>query len=259
MGRFVVPNEGEVYFLRQVFFGSYELHFRLFQNAVVVGDATVIGDLVEADYTGYAEQPAAAIAPTSANGYAGLTNPKGFTGTYSALFPGNSGADQTVYGVYITYLNVDSAEVLLGAANVFDANPAISLAGKTISGAGDLTAVLFNLRLWDFFTGVPALPVGEHFTLWTDTYGTFPSLGIPFTISVADRFTDELVNVTSARTCTFTSTDPLATLPVDFDFTGQSGVGTMSLTLNTAGSQQVTATDTSDGSVIGKISLFVAT
>jgi hypothetical protein len=255
MGRFWVPNEAEVNFLTQVFQSTFQLTFRLFKSLTVVADDTTYLDFTEADYPGYSAQTVSAITPFSADSFAGLTNPKGFTGTYSCIFPGNSGSDQTVYGVYITYLNPLTDVELLGAANVFDANPTLALVGKTVSGSTDVVPIVFNLRLWDFFTGNPAIPVGEHFTLWTNNYT--PDTGTDWLVGVADRLGDEMANLAGTRTVHFTSTDPSATMPADLDLTANGGSSTTTATWITSGSQQLTATDTVDGTIIGKISVVV--
>lgn len=258
MGRFVVPNESEVDYLAQTFRpGVFSLNFRLFKNAIVVDDATVIGDFTEADYSGYSLQNVDSITPTSADSYLGLTNPKGFTGTYSAIFPGNSGSDQTVYGVYITYLGADLAEHLLGAANVFDANPAVALDGKTISGPSDITAILYNLRLWDFITGNPALPALAHYILFFDADNYAIAVGVPTVLEIHIREANDFLNGGYSGTAAFTSTDGAAVLPSPLDFTGLNGKTTFTVTMNTTGNQTIIATDTVDGSILGRITVSV--
>ncbi|MGA3882053.1 hypothetical protein ACPCYY_19660, partial [Bacillus pumilus] len=58
-------------------------------------------------------------------------------------------------------------------------------------------------------------------------------------------------NVATGYTGTvhFTSTDGIAVLPADTTLTN--GVGTFSETLDTAGSQTITATDTAHGAITG--------
>ena len=69
-----------------------------------------------------------------------------------------------------------------------------------------------------------------------------------------DHRRDAFGNVATGYTGTvhFTSSDGAATLPADYTFTGgDNGVHTLSVTLKTAGSQTVTATDTVTGSITG--------
>jgi hypothetical protein len=83
----------------------------------------------------------------------------------------------------------------------------------------------------------------------------FPS---PITASVAGTFTvtalnaGGTVNTGYTGTVHFTSNDPQAALPADYPFTAaDQGAHTITATLETAGSQSITATDTASGSIAG--------
>ena len=94
---------------------------------------------------------------------------------------------------------------------------------------------------------IPA--VTDHFRL--TAAGTIGA-GMAFNVTVTAL--DPFNNVTSAYhgTVRFTSTDPQAVLPGDYGFTAvDAGVHTFSVTLKTAGTQSVTATDTVAGSLTG--------
>jgi hypothetical protein len=76
---------------------GYPVYMHLFINDVAPSDGTVIGDLVEASFSGYSAQAItywAAVSPNPAGGYSS-TAPL-------AQFTNSSGSDQTVYGYYVT-------------------------------------------------------------------------------------------------------------------------------------------------------------
>ena len=76
--------------------------------------------------------------------------------------------------------------------------------------------------------------------------------GTPFSTTVTAR--DQFNNLATGYlgTVHFTSSDPLAVLPADYPFTGaDGGTHSVSVTLKTAGSRSVTATDTLTGSING--------
>src|SRR5262249_51905190 len=83
----------------------------------------------------------------------------------------------------------------------------------------------------------------------------FPSataVGISHSFTVTAK--DAYGNVATGYTGTvhFTSSDPTAVLPADYTFvSGDNGTHTFSATLNTAGSQSITATDKSNSSITG--------
>lgn len=80
----------------------------------------------------------------------------------------------------------------------------------------------------------------------TVTAGTASSV----TVTAKDSLGNTVTGYTG--TVTFTSNDPQAALPASYTFTaGDAGVRTFSVTLKTAGSRSVTATDTTNGSVTG--------
>jgi hypothetical protein len=77
----------------------------------------------------------------------------------------------------------------------------------------------------------------------------FPSLtaaGAPGSFTVTARYADGTTATNYTGTVHFTSTDPQAFLPADYTFSAaDAGVHTFSATLKTAGTQSITATDTS--------------
>ena len=85
-----------------------------------------------------------------------------------------------------------------------------------------------------------------HFTVWAPALAT-PSMQINFTVAALDA-SNRTANQ-YAGTVHFTSTDPAAILPANSVLSG--GSGTFTATLNTAGNQTITATDSVNPSIAG--------
>jgi hypothetical protein len=83
--------------------------------------------------------------------------------------------------------------------------------------------------------------------------------GTPFTVTVTAQDSHGLTAIGYRGTVHFTSGDPQATLPANYTFTAaDNGVHTFSgVTLRTAGTQSVTATDTVTGSITGSTAVNV--
>lgn len=79
---------------------------------------------------------------------------------------------------------------------------------------------------------------------------TIVTLGTAFTFNMAAMDSDDQPVSNYSGKVHFTCTDPVATLPADAVLTN--GTGSFSATLNTAGSQTITATDTTNGLLTGK-------
>jgi len=91
----VVTNEGEEAFLDLLTSVNYSL--RLFKSDTDVTDATVVGDLTEADFAGYA-----AITLNSASWTTTPGSPSVATYAQQTFTRSSSGAQQLVYGYYVT-------------------------------------------------------------------------------------------------------------------------------------------------------------
>jgi hypothetical protein len=77
---------------------------------------------------------------------------------------------------------------------------------------------------------------------------------------VIARHTDGTIATDYRGTIHFTSTDPQAVLPADYTFqASDGGVHIFVATLRTVGSQDLTATDTADGSITGTQSGIIVT
>ena len=155
MAGFIIPKTGEQNLLTTIIENGNNLIFHLFKNAHLVNPTSVEGNMDEADYSGYAEQIIGPIAPTLADSYLGLPGDKAYSGLYQPVFPGNSGADQVVYGVYVTYQDPVQGTIFMGAANCFGPIVGGVPTGRTISGSGDMVPIAFTLRLWDYLTHRP--------------------------------------------------------------------------------------------------------
>lgn len=231
MPRFIVPDQGETNVLGGVLVPGSLIKFHLFKSIVRVTSDTVLTDLVEADYDGYSAQTAVLVTPTSGDSYLGLPGNKAFSGTYSALFPGNAGVDQTVYGVWVEFVYPDTSYVLLGASNCFDADNDEEPIGKIVSGIGDTTAVAFNIRLWDYLESqrVPA-----NIVFSGPDFDSFP-IG-SFQIITATMVDWQGRTVTGYNgQCYPGTTDTAGLWTSSFSLTA--GVGEFNLQLNTVGDQ----------------------
>jgi hypothetical protein len=103
------------------------------------------------------------------------------------------------------------------------------------------------------FTGFVSqiTPVAANGSLSVTGYPSPSTAGQAGTVTITALNADGTVNTGYAGTVHFTSSDPQAVLPVDYTFTAaDQGVHTFSTTLKTAGTQSITAADTT-GSVIG--------
>ncbi len=109
-------------------------------------------------------------------------------------------------------------------------------------------------------SSTPSAPTATHFSIAaspsTDTAGT------SFSITVTALSSSNTVVTSYAGTVDFSSSDSLAVadgfLPADYTFTSSDqGVHTFTVTLATAGSQSVTATDATNSSLLGSTSVTV--
>lgn len=128
----IVPNEGELIhagFIRSALNGS----LKLFANNVIPDGATVLADLTEATFSGYA---AVALATADFDAVTTVSNKAQIIATAFASFAHNGGGTpNTIYGYYF----VQSGKVLF--AERFDS-------AKTMSGATDAIQVKAKLTLF---------------------------------------------------------------------------------------------------------------
>src|SRR3954469_7349395 len=90
----------------------------------------------------------------------------------------------------------------------------------------------------------------EKFLLSVLPASTQAGKNLAFTVSAEDLFGQPAVGYRG--TVHFSSSDPQAALPADYTFTAaDAGAHTFAVTLKTAGSQSITATDTVTNSLTG--------
>lgn len=93
----VIPQAGLANLLRLAFRFSLPLYAHQFKNAAVIGDATTLADLVEADYSGYAP-----ILLDDNTDPVALPGGKMRVGLKTVVFAHNGGGvANTVYGYYV--------------------------------------------------------------------------------------------------------------------------------------------------------------
>lgn len=149
--KLIIPNVGETALFSAILEAAPEITIRLFQNAELIDDNTELADLTEADYAGYAAQVVAWPAADSVDdGFAGVPGHKAQNGFVFAVFPGNAGSPQTVYGAYAT-IDLGDGPLLFWAGNIFDVNPPAALDGRVITGPADAVIVVVRHYLWDYF------------------------------------------------------------------------------------------------------------
>jgi hypothetical protein len=164
----------------------------------------------------------------------GNTTP-GYTGTVMI-----SSTDPQFLTTSYTFVAAD-----MGVHNFIGALKTAGTQSLTVADTGG-AGVLSSTR-----SGITVLPAATSALL----VNGFPTSVMPgashnFTVTARDPYG----NTTPAYTGTvkFTSTDGAAVLPANYTFTsGDAGVHTFSATLNTAGTQSITATDTANASITG--------
>jgi hypothetical protein len=247
-----LTNSAEEQFINNLFNASAPFRIRLFQNAILVTDATLVADFVEADYSGYAAQVVNYGGEShAADGFAGVPGEKAFTLPMVALFNGSSGADQTVYGMYVTDNNDIPLQVYT-ASNCFDANPEAALLGRTISGPSDFVLLAIRWYLWDYFKG-------KSFDGATFQFKPVPTVqvaGSNLNSNIYRMLQGMEVDRAYGGTATLTTSDGSGSVTSPVVFT--SGVGTFSASLVTAGTTTLAATDVIDDTVVGQQMLEVA-
>jgi hypothetical protein len=123
------------------------------------------------------------------------------------------------------------------------ANPSIFWAANEYS----ISSTDITIPNWGTWIASFSLQGGPHFTISAPASS---AQGAPFTITVTALNPDNSTNTGYTGTVHFTSTDPAASLPANYTFSAaDNGVHTFTngVTLNTAGTQKVTATDSVNG------------
>lgn len=123
-----------------------------------------------------------------------------------------------------------------------------------VTGRGTPVA---NRVVADLVGSTTITPTATHFAVSAPT-GTTAGAGFAVTVTALDANNRVVSGYTG--TLHFSSSDPAAVLPPDYTFTAaDSGAHTFTITLKTAGSQSLAATDTSTGSMTGTASGITVT
>jgi hypothetical protein len=162
----------------------------------------------------------------------------GYRGT--VLFTSTDGGAALVLPSPYTFVSGDAGTRVFGGVTLVTAGTQSITATDDASSSitGTQGSILVNPAAASHFdvTGYPS-PVTS---------------GIPHNVTVTARDAFENVATGYLGTVAITSSDPAPTLPANHTFTGpEAGVHVFSVTLNTAGNQSITATDTVTASITG--------
>ncbi|HEV8061022.1 MAG TPA: DUF4214 domain-containing protein, partial [Gemmataceae bacterium] len=193
------------------------------------------------------------VAPAAASKFvfssvpAAATAGTAFNFTVTAEDPFNNTA--TAYAGTVAFTSSDGAAALPAASSLINGVGTFSATLKTAAAAGQtITATDTASASVTGTSGAVAVSpaAATHFTVaapGTAIVGT----ALNFTVTAEDQFDNTATGYTG--NVNFTSSDGAAVLPANATLT--KGVGTFSVTLNTAGSQKITAADTVTSSITG--------
>ncbi len=153
----------------------------------------------------------------------------------------------TAYGGTVHFSSSDAQGVLPANAPLVNGTATFSATLKTL---GNQTVTATDTSTASIGGTSSAINVGTsaptHFSVSAPIFA-FPGSAFSFTVSAVDAADN--VAPTYSGTAHFTSSDPLGSLPANSALSN--GSGNFSATLNTLGSQSITATDTVSGSING--------
>jgi hypothetical protein len=201
---------------------------------------------------------AAAASLLEVNGYPGSTT-AGDEHSFTVTARDQFGNIATGYAGTVTFTSDDPQAVLpanttlTNGIGIFDATLK-TVGTRSITATDTVTGTITGTQ-----SGITVNHAAASvFELTTNT--TNIRAGYPFsvTLTVFDAYQNIATGYTG--TAGFTSSDPIAGLPADYAFVpGDLGTHSFSITLNTVGSQSVTATDTVDGALTDSVSVTVVT
>ena len=115
--------------------------------------------------------------------------------------------------------------------------------GQTITATDTTTPSITGSE-----TGITVDPAGVAASLSVTGFPTTTTAGVAQTVTITALTSGGLTAGSYRGTITFSSSDVQAGLPAAYTFTStDQGVDTFAVTLKTAGTQSITATDTADG------------
>jgi hypothetical protein len=164
--------------------------------------------------------------------------------TVTALDASNMTA--TTYAGKVHFTSTDTHAVLPSDSSLTSGMGTFSVTfmtagSQTITATDTVTASIVGTS-----SSISAASQTTHFSV---TAPASAGIGASFNVTVTALDSSNHTVTTYAGTFQFTSTDPSAVLPGPSMVT--SGIGTFAVTLNTAGTQTVTATDTATASITG--------
>jgi hypothetical protein len=238
--------------------GALPAGFSLSSSGILSGSTTLAGTssftVTATDSSGFTGSQAytLTIDPAAAASFAvgGFPSPTtaGVAGTFSVTAHDAYGNVATGYSGTIHFTSSDPQAVLPANATLGGGTGTFSATLKT-AGSQSLTATdTTNAAVTGSESGITVNPAATSQFVVVG----FPS---PVTAGVAGTFTvtaeDVYGNVTPSYSGTvrFSSSDPQAVLPANATLTN--GVGHFSVTLKTAGTQSLTATDTANAAITG--------
>jgi hypothetical protein len=261
---------------------SWTLDTRVF-NAAVRNNFLVAAHNVEVgtnDVARWYEFDISGATPTLAQ--SGNVSPGGTTDTYFPTIEIN-----TANSLGMTYIESSSSEYMttyVTGRTTSDATGTMETGAKvpaltgtsnyTVSRCGDYSGTTVDpsngTTFWSanefkgssvWNTGFASYTVASAVTHCSVTSSANPvTAGTPFSITVKALDANNNVVTSYTGTVHFTSTDGQATLPANYTFTGGdagSHTFTNGVTLRTAGSQTITATDAANGSITGNVTVTV--
>ena len=216
-------------------------------SAILAGDHTVTGTDGTASGTTTLHVNAGAATTLVV---AGLTTPRtaGIAGTITVTARDAYGNTAPIYSGTVHFTSTDGAAILPANSTLTAGVGTFSVTLKT-AGSRSVTATdTLTPSITGTQSGISVTPAAAT-TLVVAGLTTPRTAGVAGSVTVTARDAYGNTATAYAGTVHFTSTDTQAVLPANATLT--SGVGTFGVTLKTAGSRSVTATDTVTPSITG--------
>jgi len=181
----------------------------------------------------------------------------GNAGTVTVTLEDSTGAtavNATTLPVTLTVKYPNNSTVTYGPTNAVAGVVTFSTAANTLTLSGSYTYTATSSGLTNASASETVSPgTATHLGITPASTSTYTGVSDNMTVNALDQYGN--VATTDTDTITLSSTDTAATLPSSFALA--SGTATKAVTFNTAGSQTVTATDTTNGSVTSGVSSFI--
>jgi uncharacterized repeat protein (TIGR03803 family) len=181
----------------------------------------------------------------------------GVAGQFTVMVQNPDGSTDTGYTGTIHFTSSDPMAVLPADYTFTPTDAGVHAFSATIYHSGTITGTDTANDHIVAQMGIEVAGPPTGFVLSGYPSPTLTGTSNSFTVTATDQYGNVVTGYTG--TVSFTSSDPQASLPANYTFTtgivggnpGDNGVRTFSATLKTAGSQSITATDTSNSSWTG--------